>query len=327
MSTIIEKQPTIYRLFSKLIAKQTIQHAYLFEGVSGSGKKEMALWVAKALFCPNFKEQNKPCDECHQCRRIETHQHPDVIEIKPDGLSIKIEQIRQLKEEFTKSGVESRRKFLLVEDSEKMTPHAANGLLKFLEEPDGEITVLLMTTAKQRLLPTILSRCQVIHFPVRPLEDRIEELVRRGIPESRATVLTRLTHDADKAVSMSEEEAFQDLVDILLRWFKLLSKKDEQAFVFVQTDLMSIARDREWQHRILDLLIILYRDILALYYQEDAGLAFSNQRNVLMQASTTLSSYQIASTLEIVLNGKRKLDSNVAAQGIFEDIAIQIISI
>lgn len=327
MSTIIEKQPTIYRLFSKLISNETMQHAYLFEGVSGSGKKEMALWVAKALFCPSFKEENTPCDDCQQCHRIATHQHPDIIEVKPDGLSIKVEQVRQLKEEFTKSGVESRRKFVIVEDIEKMTPNAANSLLKFLEEPDGEITALLLTGAKQRLLPTILSRCQVVHFPVRPLEDRIEELVERGLSKYQASLVTRLTHDVDIAIRMSEEEVFQETVDTVLSWFKLLTKKDDQAFVFVQTNLMGSATDRNLQQGILDLMIVLYRDVLAIYYDESTDLAFSNHKDVIMQASSTLSSNQIANILEILLDGKKKLDSNVAAQGVFEDAALQIISI
>lgn len=325
MSTIIERQPTIYRLFSKLIEKQMMQHAYLFEGVSGAGKKEMALWAAKALFCPHYAEMQEPCGECFQCSRIDMHQHPDVVEIAPDGLSIKVAQVRQLKEEFSKSGVESKRKVFIIEDVEKMTPNAANSLLKFLEEPDGDVTAFLLTTAKQRLLPTILSRCQVVHFPVRPVEERIEELVARDLSETQAALFARLTHDADAAAEMAEEETMQTLVQAVWRWFAFLSKKEEQAFVFVQTDVIRAAKERSLQHRALDLLIILYRDLLALYYQETDELAFIKQKNELAKITQRMSSKQIVDILEIILNGKKKLDSNVAAQGIFEDIAMQII--
>lgn len=324
MSTITEKQPTIHRLFSKLIENNKMGHAYLFEGVSGSGKKEMALWVAKSLFCPNYEEQQAPCGECYQCTRIDSHQHPDVVEITPDGLSIKVAQVRQLKEEFTKSGVESKRKLFIVKDIEKMTPNAANSLLKFLEEPDGDITALLLTTAKQRLLPTILSRCQVVHFPVRPIEDRVQELVERGLYTSQASLLARLTHDADVAMEMAEEESIQELIEAVWKWFKWLSKKDEQAFVFVQTDLMKVAKDRGTQHRVLDLLIILYRDVLTLYYKETEQLAFVKQKDTLKQVAQHTSSKQLAYALDVFLSSKKKLDSNVAAQGIFEDISLQI---
>lgn len=326
MSTITQKQPTIHRLFSKLIDKQTIGHAYLFEGVSGSGKKEMALWLAKALFCPHYQESNRPCDECHQCTRIDSHQHPDVVEIAPDGLSIKVAQVRQLKEEFTKSGVESKRKIFIVEDVEKMTPNAANSLLKFLEEPEGEVTALLLTSAKQRLLPTILSRCQVVHFPTRPVTERVEELTNRGLPHAQAALLARLTHDADQAMEMAEEETTQEFIETAWKWFKLLAKKDEQAFVFVQTNLMQVTKDRDMQQRLLDIMIVIYRDLLILYYRETAEVAFVKQKESLVQIATHSSSKQLARALEILLDGKRKLESNVAAQGIFEDIAMQIVS-
>lgn len=324
MSTIVKKQTDIYELFSKLIQNQTLQHAYLFEGVAGTGKKEMALWIAKARFCPHYFEQNRPCGNCHQCQRIDTHQHPDIIEIKPDGLSIKVAQVRELKEEFSKSGVESKRKLFIIEDIEKMTQNAANSLLKFLEEPEGDTTALLITTAKQRLLPTILSRCQVIHFPVQPLEKRIKELEERGLTLSQASLTSRITHDADKAVSLANDETFQDTVKAVWNWFKLLAKQDEQAFVFVQTDLMGTVNDREAYQFVIDLLIIVYRDLLNLKYSDSVTLAFLNHESSMKQFADQLSSRKLITILEQLLEAKKKLNSNVAAQGVFEDIALQI---
>ncbi|WP_208560254.1 DNA polymerase III subunit delta' [Marinilactibacillus kalidii] len=325
MSTIIEKQSNIRRLFSKLISNQTMQHAYVFEGFAGTGKKEMALWVAQALFCQNPGENQAPCGNCHQCQRIQTHQHPDVIEIEPDGLSIKVAQVRELKEEFSKSGVESKRKLFIIEDIEKMTQNAANSLLKFLEEPDGETTALLLTTAKQRLLPTILSRCQIVHFPVRPLNERISELEERGLTTSQSALTARITHDAERAVALAGDEAFQQLVVATWNWFKFLSKKDDQSFVYVQTDLMSTVKDREDNQLVVDLLIIIYRDLLNLTYSESVLVAFVNHEPQLKQLADQYASRQITEILTQLLEAKKKLNSNVAAQGVFEDIALQMI--
>ena len=72
---------------------------------------------------------------CVNCKRIKNGNHPDVHIVEPDGLSIKIEQIRSLRTEFSKSGVESKKKLYVIIDAEKMTIPAANSLLKFLEEP------------------------------------------------------------------------------------------------------------------------------------------------------------------------------------------------
>lgn len=326
MSTIVEKQSSISRLFSKLISNQTMQHAYVFEGFAGTGKKEMALWIAQALFCKNFEKEQRPCGECSQCQRIQTHQHPDIIEIKPDGLSIKVAQVRELKEEFSKSGVESKRKLFIIEDIEKMTQNAANSLLKFLEEPDGETTALLLTTAKQRLLPTILSRCQIVHFPVQPLGDRIDELKERGLTDSQAALTARVTHDAEKAIELAGDEPFQNLVKATWNWFKFLSKKDDQAFVYVQTDLMGTVNDRESNQLVVDLLIVLYRDLLNLTYSDSVIVAFLNYEAQLKQTAEQYSSRQIINILEQLLEAKKKLNSNVAAQGVFEDISLQMIA-
>lgn len=80
-----------------------------------------------------------PCGRCSECRRIADHGFPDVVEVAPDGASIKVDQIRFLKAEFSKSGVEGTRKIFIISDAEKMTASAANSLLKFLEEPSGDV--------------------------------------------------------------------------------------------------------------------------------------------------------------------------------------------
>src|SRR5690625_4921077 len=165
MASVVNKQPEIRELLAKIVKNNQLQHAYIFEGVAGAGKYEMAKWLAKAINCLNQTADGEPCGSCNQCLRIEQEEHPDVTMVEPDGLSIKVDQVRANKDEFSKSGMESRRKILIIEDMDKMTTSAANSLLKFIEEPEGEITILLLTTEVQQLLPTIVSRCQLIHFP------------------------------------------------------------------------------------------------------------------------------------------------------------------
>ncbi|MFX3864258.1 DNA polymerase III subunit delta', partial [Streptococcus suis] len=88
--------------------------------------------------------------------------HPDVHWIEPDGQSIKKGQIEALQEEFSKTGVESNQKLYIIRHADKMTNNAANSLLKFLEEPHRGTTAVLLTEQYHRMLPTIISRCQVL---------------------------------------------------------------------------------------------------------------------------------------------------------------------
>lgn len=325
MSTQNTRQPSIQRLFLQLITNQTLQHAYIFEGKAGTGKKEMALWVTQSLYCNEADEG--ACMSCQTCRRIASHQHPDVVEIAPDGQSIKIAQIRQLKEEFTKSGMESRQKVVIVEDVEKMTNQAANSLLKFLEEPEGEIIVFLLTTARQKLLPTIVSRCQIIQFPQLSKNHRLAALIDRGVSEEKAALLIHLTNDADTAKEMADRDELSQLIKTAWKWFSFIAKGDDQAFVFVQTDIMTLTKEKSDQYLFLELILLILQDILHSQVSEDYVVGYQQQSAKIKEEAERLRPITIAQWMEKVLMAKRYIDSNVAAQGVFEDCAIQMIDL
>ncbi len=324
MATELSKQPEIRELFAKLVQKNTLQHAYIFEGVAGAGKFELAIWVAQALFCPNRQEDGSPCLECNNCLRIAQREHPDVTIVEPEGLSIKVDQVRAIKEEFSKSGMESRKKVLIVKDMDKMTTGAANSLLKFIEDPEGEITIFLLTAALQQMLPTIVSRSQIIHFPVQEIEERIEQISAHDVPETSAALLAYLTQDTDEAVAIYEGENFGKLVETVWQWFIRLNDKDPEAFTFVQTHLMAAAENREASSRILDLLILVYRDVMAICFDQERVLAFSKYEMELRKRATVTVQHELAEHLQTILDGKKKLRSHVQAQGVFEQMALKI---
>lgn len=325
MSTNTIKQPGIQRLFLHIMEQNRLQHAYLFEGKTGTGKKETALWVSQGIFCLN-PNGSEPCLICNNCQRIATHQHPDIVEVAPDGLSIKISQVRELKENFSKSGMESRKKIVIVEDIEKMTNQAANSLLKFLEEPDGEFTMFLLTTAKHRLLPTILSRCQLIHFPQLSKDKQREVLEEAGLSKERASLFSHLTADTQEALALSEDENVENLVKAVWKWYAYLSKKDDQAFIYVHTDIMPLVKDKKEYMLTLDLLLILLQDVLNSQIAPDYAHAFLGKKESIQKDSDRFSSLVIADMMEIVLLSKKKLESNVAAQGVFENCSIEILN-
>lgn len=323
MSTTTIKQPSIQRLFLQLIKKDNLQHAYLFDGKTGTGKKETALWIAQSLFCQNFSDG--PCGECHTCQRIASHQHPDVIELEPEGLSIKIGQVRGLKQEFTRSGMEGRKKLVMVKDVEKMTTQAANSLLKFLEEPDGDIVVILMTTAKHQLLPTILSRVQLIHFPQLSKEHRMKALEEAGLSKERAAVLSQLTSDTEQALELSENENLTALIEAVWKWYVAFSKKDDQAFIYVHTDIMPLVKEKAEYHRVLDLFLVILQDILNTQLSKDYSVGYLKYQTRIQEEADRLSAVTLADLMDIILTGKKYLDSNVAAQGVFEMSALKIL--
>ena len=161
--TLDQMQPIVYQQLQRSFWHGRLAHAYLFEGEKGTGKHEMGIWLAQHLFCTDMKN-GLPCGTCNNCQRIQNQEHPDVLTIEPEGQTIKVDQIRRLQTEFSRSGYESRKKVFLVKEAEKMNSRAANSLLKFLEEPLGEFLAILETDSVGRILPTIQSRCQILHF-------------------------------------------------------------------------------------------------------------------------------------------------------------------
>ncbi|MDN6161653.1 MAG: DNA polymerase III subunit delta' [Atopostipes sp.] len=324
MSSIREKQSKISSLFVKMNQKQQLQHAYIFEGARGVGKYDMAKWISQMIYCQNLTDEGEPCLECNQCQRIENEEHPDVVTMRPDGASIKVRQVREIKEEFSKSGMESRKKILIIKEMDKMTPSGANSLLKFIEEPEGEITIILLTTEVQKLLPTIVSRCQTIHFQTTNIESRIASIKAEDIPEEFATILAYLTQDSKVAREIYEDEDFKKIIQTVWQWFVLLNKNNNQAFIYVHTNIMPLAKNKEESNLLLNLLLILYRDLMALTFEQEHLTAFSKYESQLKNMIDHSIQKNISKILVSILDAQKKLSNHVAAQGLFEQIVLEI---
>jgi DNA polymerase-3 subunit delta' len=150
-------------LLREAAAKNKLGHAYLFRGPDGVGKKRTALTLAAYINCKNPQEQDA-CGRCPSCRKYFSGNHPDLILVEPDGAAIKIGQIRELMHQLTFPPLEAQVRVVILEDIHTMRREAANSLLKTLEEPAPGNLLVLTADASGKVLPTILSRCQVLAF-------------------------------------------------------------------------------------------------------------------------------------------------------------------
>jgi DNA polymerase-3 subunit delta' len=304
-----EQQPLLYQQLQKSFEHGRLAHAYLFEGDTGTGKQEFGLWMAKHVFCTNLIE-NTPCNQCNNCLRINENEHPDVLRVAPDGQTIKVDQIRALKAEFSKSGVETAQKVFLIEQADKMSVGAANSLLKFLEEPEGKILAILETTSLAKILPTIQSRCQVLHFQPLVKEKLVNTLIESGISKNSATLLAELTNSFDKAVEISQDEWFNEAREITQQWFDYMIKDDLQAFVYVQKKMVKVFKEKEQQALSFDLLLAYYRKQLVDSVSQE------QLKRVIEQQ---------AQRIELILKARQKWEANVSWQSVCEQLVIRMI--
>ncbi len=247
-------------MLKRSLASGRLAHAYLFEGIEGCGKKKTALALVAALFC----ERGEGCGSCPPCRKVALSQHPDLHMIEPNGSFIKIDQIRELQRELALRPFEAPRKACIIEAADRLNPASGNALLKTLEEPPGHALLVLLTANISGVLPTILSRCQQLHFPALP-EPLIAEFLRdRGCTPEMAGIAASLAGGSlKKAVEVGAEETLASR----RRFLEQVAALSLQRIAPLFTAAEELAADRETALEMLELLTTFLRDVLHL--QED----------------------------------------------------------
>ncbi|MGL4654097.1 DNA polymerase III subunit gamma/tau [Cetobacterium sp.] len=166
----------IVQTLKNSLKSNRLAHAYLFTGPRGVGKTSIARLMAKGLNCLTNGITDTPCNICENCKEISSGNFLDLIEI--DAASNRgIDEIRQLKEKINYSPTKGRKKVYIIDEVHMLTKEAFNALLKTLEEPPEHVLFILATTEPDKILPTIISRCQRYDFKSVNYKDMREKLL------------------------------------------------------------------------------------------------------------------------------------------------------
>jgi DNA polymerase III subunit gamma/tau len=171
-----EIQEHVARTLLNALATERVSHAYLFCGPRGTGKTSTARILAKAINCVT-NGKGEPCNQCAMCQSITEGRSLDVIEVDAAS-NTGVDDIRNLREKVNYAPSEARKKVYIIDEVHMLSTSASNALLKTLEEPPPHVMFILATTEVQKLLPTILSRCQRFDFHRHTLANTVAELAR-----------------------------------------------------------------------------------------------------------------------------------------------------
>jgi DNA polymerase III subunit delta' len=187
---LIQGQDRAIENLKQSLLRDKVHHAYLFCGPEGVGKKKTALELAKALNCAQ-PGPDGGCDQCPSCRKIENRIHPDLIHLNPEGVHIRIEQIRNLSQQLAYGPALGRARLCLLDMASDLNEPAANAFLKTLEEPPLGTIFVLLARDPGELLPTLVSRCLSIGFNPLPLSLIADKLVEeKGVSREEALALS-----------------------------------------------------------------------------------------------------------------------------------------
>ena len=298
----VEGQDHVIRTLRASLAAKAVHHAWLFQGPEGVGKELAAIGLAQALTCP--KEPDVGCGTCASCTRVVRRNHPDVTWLLPEhelverGLAgrsdfdhtpsrdIRIEQIRRLQERLAFHALEAPHKVALIVTAHAMNQPAQNALLKTLEEPPRGTVLVLVSSAPDKLLPTIRSRCAKAQFGPLPVE-LLTKLLKEKKPKLDGALAAQIAAMAGGSLSRALEldpKALERRRELIER-YEGLTRTDARGWLQLAETL---GEDRPTAEAALDVLQVWLHDV-GVAQVGGAGLVNGDLAELVRTAATKVS--------------------------------------
>lgn len=291
-----DEQPILYNLLNNAINNNKLSHAYLFETNDNPNAMDIIYSFVKEIIC----FENKTCDKTNICSRIDNGNYLDVKIINPDGLQIKKEQMNELQEEFSKISIESNRKIYIINECEKMNLQASNSILKFLEEPVDNIIAILVTNNINKVLKTIVSRCQIINLK------KNNNVIGTSSFENIALILTNSSADKEKFI---KDERKRKLYDFVIEFIEFYEVNKSDSLVYIKKIWHDNFKERLDNVFAIDILINFYFE--ALKYKINGQVSIFIDEIELLKKISYNDVEEISYRLEILIEVKKLILNNL----------------
>ena len=312
-------QPFIYNTFINSLKFNKVSQAYLIKGSDGTPTLNIALFLAKTLIC----EEPSPlaCSSCLNCIRFEEGNYADFMLIDGSKNTIKVGDIENLQKFLASSSLEKQgKKIYIINRLENANKEAVNALLKTLEEPTSSVYAFITTQNEAKILPTIISRCQILSLL--PINKSIvkQNAINEGVLLEDADILSYFYCDVEVIKQKSEEENYKEQKKLLYETLNALTVSSEEAIYYAQTNLIKKIKTKEDARLYIDLLSIAFKDIL--HIQNNQPLVLEGAKE---QIDTLSKKYKNISEiyLEIMLS-RGQIEDNVNLSLLLQHIFIYI---
>jgi DNA polymerase III subunit delta' len=249
-------------MLKKHVVNGTTRHAYLFAGPPGLGRRTLALRFAQALNCQTPLDAGIPCGECRDCKQIEAMQHADltVIQAESEGGTLKVDQIRETRRTITFKPYQSKYRVAIFLRFQEANDNAANALLKTLEEAPSYAVLILTADNPEQLLPTIVSRCEVLRLRPLKIEEVKQDLEKKGIESNRANLIAHISGGRPGYARqlIENESLLEEREERLNDMQSLIAASHVEKFAYAN----KLARDKESMRQAIFIWLSYWRDVM-----------------------------------------------------------------
>ena len=269
-------QPIIYQTFLNSFQKDQLSHAYLITGNNGAPLLDVATFFAKSIVCDD--PSPLACDSCITCLRMDDGNYPDFFVFDGSKASIKKEDVTKIETSFEKEAFENKGiRVYVLNLIENMTVQAINSILKFLEEP-GKLTYAFLTTNNENaILPTILSRCQILRLKQIDKQIVINDAINEGVDKKDAELLSYFYNDGGLIKEIIDDkesnEAFFTAKECFEEVLNVLDEGDLKDAQFVaDSNVVNKVKSKESCRYFINMFVMAFEDMINIKNQKNAFL-------------------------------------------------------
>src|SRR6266487_5375930 len=311
-------------MLKKHVVNGTTRHAYLFAGPPGLGRRTLALRFAQALNCQTPIGAGIPCGECRNCKQIASMQHPDltVIQADAEGGIMKVDQIREARRILTLKPYAANYRVALFLRFHEANDSASNALLKTLEEAPSYAVLILTADNPEQLLPTIVSRCEVLRLRPLKVEEVQKALEDKGFETNQSKLIAHISGGRfgyarrlleSESLLAEREERLNDLQS-------LISASRVEKFSYAD----KLSKDKDSMRRVVLIWLSYWRDVMLRTAQAKTPLV-NIDRNVEIE---DIAHSMDLSSARLVVNGLEstleKMERNVNTKLLAEVLLLDL---
>ena len=311
-----ECQNVSYSLLKNAILNDKLSHAYLIDTNNYDKAMDFVLAFVKMIVCENHYSNDSfsDCNNCSLCKRIDDGNYSEIRIIDSDTSVIKKEQLLELQNDFSMSSIEGKYRIYIIKDCDKMNKQASNSLLKFLEEPVDGIVAILMTNNVNRLLSTIVSRCQLIRL------DNCFVFSKESSLDNLALVCC---NGNKEFIDFKENTKNIDILNCVLDFIEFFEDNGLDILVYMKKMWYNMVQTREENILAFKMMIYFYYDVLKCK-MNGSNFLFCEHINLLEKVADLNNVKKIVEKIDIIQYGYDMLIGNLNVNLLLDDIVIRL---